>query len=461
MIKRLFSSRWVSGNVNKFIDHFPEVIMSTENPFLVISGPLESGKSTSVSTAMSYLYSSNLFSVDSTIYCNIDTKDYENQLDILVNLLLSISLFIKNIQSELSDPIKQEILAVFLASTKKLAHYETEFPSEDLVDKLEDLNNILKEDSNIRLKDLTLSSLLQVVEKAPLFLAFEVIIRAVFISSMEAKYGEESSEIIVKVISAISKHFIGQEKEFPLLRLENTHMFYRSQTTKDFYECLISSLIKKKVIPCIIEGPTQFGQILTELKSASDYANWFHFENYSKEETWDLWASSRPGMRLEDKESLWKACYGNTGLVHNITTALEDTANNVQDLVSTIHENGSNSVNSYLESVSLIEYESSLTEKITGVDKIGLRAMLYFIKNLISEQDQKLIINYKDFSANAVIQELVIQRLLDYNAVNEVLSFDKGFLPDIFMKSRYWAYTSSWSDMKRNKYAYEKLSIEV
>ena len=132
-----------------------------------------------------------------------------------------------------------------------------------------------------------------------------------------------------------------------------------------------------------------------------------------------------------------------------------------EEINKSIYENALNSIEAYFETLKDNEEQQDIKEKIAGGEIMMIRAAMYFLKNLSGEENQQLKVENEEFSSNILMQELVIGRLLKYNPITEILSFDKGFLPTVLTKCSYWKLTSSWLDMKRNKFAYDKLCTSL
>ena len=460
MLRRLFSSKWVKGGLGEFAESAPLLLSGSESPLLILSGPFESGKSTALNTILGTLCETEIFSGELVVSTPIRDSTLEHPLSVIAALNASVTHSISHLEPDFPTSAKHDLLSLIVTYARKLGAFEDANPSEEesLVQKLDILNEKIKNYSKIpRLKSLSPSSLLQVVEKLSLADAYEFVTAGIITSSMEATFGEESSEMLVKTLNTLNKYCTEVDRPTVILKLEDTHIFYRTEITKDFYTCLVQNILKSRGSACVLEGASQFESTLVLLKEHASTVDWFHFEDLTKEEASELWAQAKPGLSEDDKAILWDSCFGNISLVHNMASAIADGEMTPSGLHTLIRENALASINSYLDTLHDPENDTSLKEKALGVNEIGIRAVLYVLKNLAAEPNKQLQVEIPDFSTNGVMQELVIQRLLKYCAVTQTISFDKGFLPEVLPKISHWGLTSSWLEMRRNRYAYDKI----
>ena len=458
MIFRFFSSKWITGSLNSLIETAPLVLSGSEVPILILSGPFESGKSTAIDAVVSSLFSNEIFSENLTILTDIKDTTEEDPISIISTINSSITSSISSLSSNFTTTNKQDLLTIISTYAKKLSIYEKENKNPNKTQNLEILNTKLENYSKIlKIKDLTSESFLHIVENLNIFEAYDFIVFAIMISEMEEVYGEDSAEMMIKILNVLNEYCLENNQPSVIIRLNDTHLFYRNEILKEFYTNLAYNIIKNRNIPCVLEGASQFESTLLLLADNRDSISWFHVEDYTKKEAFDVWTEDNKDLNERDKELLWELSYGNAGLVHNFSAALEEKGVSLAELQKTVWENALNSVNSYFNSLNRIEEELSIKERLLGQSKLPLRSTLYMLKQLSLEKNQEISVEHSDFSTNPVMQELVIQRLLSYNAVNKVLKFDKGFLPKVLEASSYWKYTSSWTEMKRNKYAYDKI----
>lgn len=463
MLRRLFSNKWIRGNLNSFLEAMPLVLTGSEAPFVVVSGPFESGKTSAINMTLSTLKETDFFSDQLTAYVNVKDSAHEDPFAIVIHLNSSVTTALKYIQSDLDLATTQELLNLISTCAKKIGNYEENQtkPEETFQEQLKILNAKLEDYSKVpKLKALTSASLLQTIEKISISDAYELVSTGIIISSMEERFGDETADLIVKVLKVLNRFCLENNKPTVLLRVEDTHLFYRSEATRDFFTNLVHSVIRNKGCTCIFEGASQFEEALKTIKEHENSVNWFHIDDFNREETMEILVEAKPNLSEKEKELYWDWTYGNLSLVYNIASAIQADELTPTEITGTISKNTLEIIDGYLNSLMDPEEKLAISEKFMGISNLTMRAVLYVLKNLSEEKSQQISVTIEEFSNNIVMQDLVIQRLLSYCAVSETLSFDKGFLPKLLPQSSHWSLTTSWVQMKKNRYVYDKICGE-
>jgi len=237
-------------------------------------------------------------------------------------------------------------------------------------------------------------------------------------------------------------------------------LFYRSEVTRDFFTSLVYSVVRNRGCTCIFEGASQFEEALKTIKEHENTVNWFHIDDFNREETLEILVEAKPSLSEKEKDLYWDWTYGNLSLVYSIASAIETDEMTSAEITSTIANNTLGIIDGYLNSLMDPEEKLTISEKVMGISNLTMRAVLYVLKNLSEEKNQQTSVTIEEFSNNIVMQDLVIQRLLSYCAVSNVLYFDKGFLPKLLPQSSHWNLIASWGQMKKNQYAYDKICGE-
>ena len=289
MIFRFFSSKWITGSLNSLIETAPLVLSGSEVPILILSGPFESGKSTAIDAVVSSLFSNEIFSENLTILTDIKDTTEEDPISIISTINSSITSSISSLSSNFTTTNKQDLLTIISTYAKKLSIYEKENKNPNKTQNLEILNTKLENYSKIlKIKDLTSESFLHIVENLNIFEAYDFIVFAIMISEMEEVYGEDSAEMMIKILNVLNEYCLENNQPSVIIRLNDTHLFYRNEILKEFYTNLAYNIIKNRNIPCVLEGASQFESTLLLLADNRDSISWFHVEDYTKKEAFDV-----------------------------------------------------------------------------------------------------------------------------------------------------------------------------
>lgn len=462
MIKRAFSSLWVSGNVENLLEKAPIIMMGSQNPMLIVSGPFNSGKSYILNLAMASLEASGIINDQLAIYSYMkdDNNDNLDPMHLPIFLNQRVSEAIHHLTPSISTSIRHEIQTYLVTCAKKIGMSERERPAQKSDERINHLNELLKKYPRLaKIKEISPEELLRIIENTQLGDAFHVISTALRITSTEEKPGIDSTHLIVSILGILNKMCQEAEKPSVLLRLDDTHMYLRHSIMKDYYANLVINLLKQRGLPCILEGAGQFQEIIRYAKENKNEINWYHVEELTKDESTEIWKEAKNDISSEEIDLLWKCSYGNMSLTHSIKNSLSQ-GSKAQELNELIHKNATLSLNGYFEQMEDDEEIYSTKEKLLGINKTEIRACLYFLKKLIDEQGSMLEVDIEEFSRNLIMQELVIQRVLAYNPISQILYFDKMFLPKALEGCKMWKLTNTWSEMQRNRYCYEKICME-
>lgn len=289
MIFRFFSSKWITGSLNSLIETAPLVLSGSEVPILILSGPFESGKSTAIDAVVSSLFSNEIFSENLTILTDIKDTTEEDPISIISTINSSITSSISSLSPNFTTTNKQDLLTIISTYAKKLSIYEKENENPNKTQNLEILNSKLENYSKIlKIKDLTSESFLHIVENLNIFEAYDFIVFAIMISEMEEVYGEDSAEMMIKILNVLNEYCLENNQPSVIIRLNDTHLFYRNEVLKEFYTNLAYHIIKNRNIPCVLEGASQFESTLLLLADNRDSISWFHVEDYTKKEAFDV-----------------------------------------------------------------------------------------------------------------------------------------------------------------------------
>ncbi|OMJ81840.1 hypothetical protein SteCoe_17603 [Stentor coeruleus] len=462
MIKRAFSSLWVSGNAENLLEKASLIMTGSQNPTLIVSGPFNSGKSYMLNLVMSSLEASGCTNEQLAIYSYMKDDNNENldpmHLPIFLNQRVSEAL--NHLTPNMPTAIKHEIQTFLVTYAKKIGMSERERPAQKSDERINNLNELLNKYPRLaKIKEMSPEELLRIVENTQIGDAFHVISSALRLTSIEETPGIDSTYLIVSILSIINKMCQDAEKPSVILRLDDTHMYLRHSIMKDYYTNLVMNIIKQRGLPCILEGACQFQEILRSARDNKSEINWYHIEELTKNESIEIWKEAKNNISPEEIETLWQCSYGNMSLTQSIKIAISE-GDKASDLNKLIYENATMSLNGYFAQMEDDEEIYSTKEKLLGINKIEIRACLYFLKKLIDEEGSMIQIDIDEFSKNLIMQELVIQRILAYNPISQILYFDKMFLPKALEKCDLWKLTNTWSEMQRNRYCYEKICME-
>ena len=94
--------------------------------------------------------------------------------------------------------------------------------------------------------------------------------------------------MMIKILNVLNEYCLENNQPSVIIRLNDTHLFYRNEILKEFYTNLAYNIIKNRNIPCVLEGASQFESTLLLLADNRDSISWFHVEDYTKKEAFDV-----------------------------------------------------------------------------------------------------------------------------------------------------------------------------
>ena len=470
MLRRAFSTYWLSGQYEKLLEMAPFFIYGSKSPLMIISGPTESGKTNLTHNILAELVSSGLYNESYSISTSLNPHDeLEGAIDLreksktqvfLESLHDQVSSLISHFEAELDKQTKQSLYELYITYIKKVTSYIEENQVEISQELIQGLNDILQNNPQVKeLTSLNEKLIIEVIHKVPLNIGFQIIASILLSTDYESSLGSESSEFLVKLLVCLNEYC--NVKGIPnfLLRIDDSHFLYKEDQGKDYLKNLIFNLLAFKGVSCLIIGNCQFEQIIRMLHQNKDSIAWFHLDNYPKETTDALYKIFEMDVNEENKEEMWKVVGGNFAVADEVNDRMKQGLS-LNSIYNDFLNSGASSVDAFFEVLEMQNDNLSIKEKIFGANNNAARAFTHFLTNFMENHDQGMKMSIKEFSYNPVVEGLVIYGLLNYNPIDEVLKFDKPIMAELLKKSSKYSKYSGWLNKSKNKQAYESLLDE-
>jgi hypothetical protein len=467
MLKRLFSNFWISGKFETLLENAPFYIAGSQNPFMIISGPSESGKTNLSHNIMEQLVETGLFDQDFQISTSLNPGDEEEGSVVeeeksltqvfLESLHAQTAELLSKIESKLDVKTKQNILDVFVTYAKKVTKNCEENPMENPGPVLDELNKIVENYQRLpKFQDFSERQYRNVLSQMSLNDCFSVMVVSLFSTNIEESIGSIASEFLVKTLLQITLFCIENGSPRPFLRIDDTHYLYKEESGKDYLKNFVHSLISHKGVSCLFIGNCQFEEIIRLLHQNKDQIAWFHLENFNEDSSHDLYELFNLKVDDSKKKLLWETVGGNIAAADVVSERLaqgEPLEQIYQDFLKT----GSKSIDLFFKVLEEQQDTLSIKEKVFGPDYNTARAFVHFLSQFLENPQQEQKIPISEYSANPVIEGLVVYGVITYNPVTEILKLDKPIISELLKNSEKYQKYSLWLSKSKNREAYSSL----